>query len=848
MMKCPVDVVGVGYGGVAELQRFLDDRCVLWALLRFDTGSGTFRRHKVILVHFNGELCPPIARGRLNGHLADVQGFLRGHGGAGASRGFHATLEVKRQRDASVEGLLERLAGFFVSDDIANVSIQDLRKDYERQIAETQAAAAARRKADGGGLRRRRSSGAAKAKVLRRPSGPAPAGGAAALRRGSSKGGTGPLDGKTALLAVGERMGKWNWVLVFPDADALPLVGCGLGSVDEMRSCVEAHGDAVMFGMLRMSFGQGRLRRTKFIFVQASGANVSIIKRGKLSSNRPKMQAALARYANFMLTFEVNHPNDLQQEDVIYRVRRAAVIDDDVLVNLDLRAGQGQGPTPPAKGAYTVDAFREALAEEQAAAAATLGEEEQDDADEAGSAEDGVSDVDEGTPGSELTAEEAVWLVHAADEPHNWALFKPSEDMVQRASSRKFAPPMRLGVPADSGARSKSSPPVGRRSTANGKPMFGIRSTSRPPIGLASSIISITEEEPLPPADFNVRMDPDSTMTAAHELAAALAAGTAIADAALVDAAAAEASAKDASLFETRRSNGTASTAAETAAALPPTPPPRVDEAPFEAPAGAEALDARGVGGEPPAATEAASGGAQAAWSRGRSWEELGVVAAASAPAAAEKVAGPPKEDLAPKGRGEGDGEESDLEDLMGGLLRTVSCPPEMMASMSEVDRLAATFAAERNICFELGTHEAPLSHQPRFCGPLLKESASWLRGWQLRWFEVGGGYLSWWDSPEAGAAGLPPIGQLLLSGATARVDTDKKTRIVIEGTNAKNKSKVYVLDGDAQAKAKQAKWTQRAVQGWDKTRLPHLAAQDWVDALTREATIEQRLMPQNWG
>lgn len=46
----------------------------------------------------------------------------------------------------------------------------------------------------------------------------------------------------------------------------------------------------VLFGLLRLGFGEGRLRRTKYVFIHAIGDRVPAVTRGRLSAQRPQME------------------------------------------------------------------------------------------------------------------------------------------------------------------------------------------------------------------------------------------------------------------------------------------------------------------------------------------------------------------------------------------------------------------------------------------------------------------------------------------------------------------------------------------------------------------------------
>ena len=57
--------------------------------------------------------------------------------------------------------------------------------------------------------------------------------------------------GRDALHAAGDPKGEWNWALVGPDVQTMPLLGGGSGSAEEMREFIEENPDSVMFGLVR---------------------------------------------------------------------------------------------------------------------------------------------------------------------------------------------------------------------------------------------------------------------------------------------------------------------------------------------------------------------------------------------------------------------------------------------------------------------------------------------------------------------------------------------------------------------------------------------------------------------
>jgi len=376
-------VLGVGMHGADEMQALLDDVQVQFAVVRFELGSGSFRRQKVVFVHFNGEDCPAVKRGRLNCCTAEAQRILRGN----CQEGFHASVEIMRKELACAEHLLEKVTPFFVKDDLGDVSF---RWKNERQEVVLPNGRHGRRHSAPAGL------GQETADRLRRLPG----------HESTAE----FTSGRDALRAVAEPLGPWNWVLVGPDPVQLPLVAGGAGSIEELQKYLAAHDDGVFFGLLRLGFGAGRLRRTKYIFVHVYGARVPAVRRGQLALHRVVMEKAVATFACCAVHFVDSVAEDLSLQMMIERVRRCGSVDDDVLGNDE--AGLKR---------LSSDSFREALSEERQ-----------------------IADQRVPTPivttgvalakGSALTVEEAVALIHDPDGPLDWVLFGPSQSLLRNSS------------------------------------------------------------------------------------------------------------------------------------------------------------------------------------------------------------------------------------------------------------------------------------------------------------------------------------------------------------------------------------------------------------------------------
>jgi len=375
--RSPLVVLGAGRDGVEGLQELVDEAAVQWALIRFELGGGSFVRHKLVFLHFNGEDCPAMRRGQANSLTSEAQNLLR----KGNQEGFHASLSLTRKSEVTVSEILDRVSNFFVKDDI-DFSWQKKTSDTGLQAVKPPEA-----KAGCDGVE-------ASTGSLRLPG------------RSSS---VVMESGRQALRAVGDPLGPWNWVLVDSDPAALPLAGGGSGSVEEMAEFLGRHQDRVLSGLLRLGFGTGRLRRTKHVLVHWVGESVSAVSRGRLMAKRPEMEKVLGDSLACSVGMELTRLEDFTLEGTIERVRKASVIDDDVVC-----------ADNPAQSAVSVESFREALLEEQSRCRP----------------ERLAGSPRRYTEFSDWDVEDVVALMHSPDDPLTWALFGP----------RERGPRLRLGL------------------------------------------------------------------------------------------------------------------------------------------------------------------------------------------------------------------------------------------------------------------------------------------------------------------------------------------------------------------------------------------------------------------
>lgn len=181
--------------------------------------------------------------------------------------------------------------------------------------------------------------------------------------------------GRDALSIVAEGNGMWSWCFIGPDAKNLPLVAGGSGSVEEMKACLASHTEhAVIFGLLRLSFGSGKMRRSKFVFIVASNEESEVVKTavvtGKAMSQRGEVEKVFATYVQISVTMEVKRASDLSLDSIVEGVSKKVIID-----------GAHNKPVVAAKGAedvgavFNASAIADAAAEEKAAREAAAAEE-----------------------------------------------------------------------------------------------------------------------------------------------------------------------------------------------------------------------------------------------------------------------------------------------------------------------------------------------------------------------------------------------------------------------------------------------------------------------------------------
>ena len=219
VMAVDLKYVARGIGGVDEIMIHLDDTKVLFGILRFVFGKGTFARIKYVAVHFVGSKCPVVKQGRAN---AQKNAALEALGLAACSLSFDTPDQC------SVDAVLAILHRVVVVDDPAlgadgetptfqKLTVATMREDVEAQLAAAKALQTAK-EAEAAASR------AAAPRIMVR----VPRGNMTLRDLGKT------LTLKEALPYVRSDVGQLNSILVTADPSWPEVVNGGAGSVPEL--------------------------------------------------------------------------------------------------------------------------------------------------------------------------------------------------------------------------------------------------------------------------------------------------------------------------------------------------------------------------------------------------------------------------------------------------------------------------------------------------------------------------------------------------------------------------------------------------------------------------------------
>eukprot|EP00242_Pyramimonas_sp_CCMP2087_P002640 CAMPEP_0198230594 /NCGR_PEP_ID=MMETSP1445-20131203/114745_1 /TAXON_ID=36898 /ORGANISM="Pyramimonas sp., Strain CCMP2087" /LENGTH=366 /DNA_ID=CAMNT_0043911151 /DNA_START=128 /DNA_END=1225 /DNA_ORIENTATION=+ len=361
--------VARGVGGIEEMNQHTSDSAVMYGLLRFQFGHGNFARNKYVFVHFNGENCSIVKRGRFNAMKPEAESQI------GMS---HTEVQFNSTSEFTVDEVLEVLRKACANDGNlgqgSDFSVSQMKADMEKMLEKA--------KED---LQRLESSASAPAEDFE------------ANRPGmemTAKDLNRDLSWTEALQMVRADMGPFNWMLISPDPNKPELINAGAGSVRQMHEYLKD--DQVVYGLIRMGFGKGQFRRSKWIFLHWSGEGVKAIKRGKFNAVDGDMKLLLGSHNVYV---HASTRDSCTLEEVIDKVQRS-VVTDGAASDTDL---------------FSMDAFLEALDEEQKAVNEAF---KADMSQEEGLLSPKKKDKEEAQPKMPLA--DAIESVRSNNEPYNW--------------------------------------------------------------------------------------------------------------------------------------------------------------------------------------------------------------------------------------------------------------------------------------------------------------------------------------------------------------------------------------------------------------------------------------------
>jgi len=313
-----VFTVGYGAGGIEEMSEYLpsSDDMVLFGLLDFKIGSGMFTRHKLIYMHFNGEHCKNILKGRINAERKKVEKVI------GATNGG---FQICHQSECHVDTVLEKVAKYFAADHAPGedpLTLKELKLEYEKQIKSDQAKQLASGKRKTARDFDRKFTNGEILKYIHHP--------------------TGPFN--WALFKPNKKSMRTAEINSAPLSKIAKFVNAGSLSVNEMMEDVKD--DEVLGGILRMGFGSGTFRRTKHIAIWWSGEKVGAVARGAFNAKKKRVLELLKP---FSFSYTAQRKEDLTVTHLIDIVHKKLVVD---------------GATKSGHDMFSEDAFYEALGEE----------------------------------------------------------------------------------------------------------------------------------------------------------------------------------------------------------------------------------------------------------------------------------------------------------------------------------------------------------------------------------------------------------------------------------------------------------------------------------------------------
>jgi len=360
--------VARGIGGVEDLRAHLRDDRVLFGVLRFCFGRGTFARWKSVFVHFNGAETNVVRRGRANAMKHQLEETM---GPCSVSVTFGA------REECDTDGIVERLARV-VSADGQQLQRGETPTDFVEKVTSMKADIAAQ---------------LVDAKRMLEENRASASRGTGKMRRLTLKEMGQDMSLRAASKAVRAESGPFNWYALRPDANGgSSVANAGTGSLDELTRWLPT--DEVMFGLLRVGFGKGALRRVKHVFVHWSPENVNPLKRGQLNAHEEAIRRLVGsvNISHFATTLDELEPGAL-----ISKIKDKVIVDGEAADNVD--------------DLYSLEAYMVSCEEETEILKKEMPEALEQESNSSSETEE-----------KEPTFQEALDSVRSKSQPYNWML------------------------------------------------------------------------------------------------------------------------------------------------------------------------------------------------------------------------------------------------------------------------------------------------------------------------------------------------------------------------------------------------------------------------------------------
>lgn len=143
------------------------------------------------------------------------------------------------------------------------------------------------------------------------------------------------FDGREALEVVGSEDGIWNWCLLGPEPEELPLCAGGTGGIEEMQAAIGLVKHS--FGLLRMHFLTEGGAQTWHLFVHASdvGDGKVSVKDRMQAMKKPEMEKAIRAACPFNASIALHSKEDCNAEFVVLKLREIVTQDQLEIVTVE---------------------------------------------------------------------------------------------------------------------------------------------------------------------------------------------------------------------------------------------------------------------------------------------------------------------------------------------------------------------------------------------------------------------------------------------------------------------------------------------------------------------------------